>query len=297
MKRGKTREIVSAGCVLGVCLFAGNALALTTVAMDNATNMAQSLVGAGVTISNATYTGAAAASGYFSGGTAAGIGIESGIVMTSGSIANLNGSANTSSGITGDNGWDGYGPLDALNPGYTTHDASVLAFDFTTVGNAAYFTYAFGSDEYNEYVNTSYSDVFGFFLNGTAVSDNQALIPGTATPVSINNVNNGANSVYYVDNESGGLPFEYDGVTVPLQVAMTGLTPGDTYHLTLAIADAGDWSLDSGVFIGAGTLSEIPDPDIPGGGGNAPVPEPATMLLFATGLIGFAGYSRKKMQR
>jgi len=45
MKRGKTREIVSAGCVLGVCLFAGNALALTTVAMDNATNMAQSLVG------------------------------------------------------------------------------------------------------------------------------------------------------------------------------------------------------------------------------------------------------------
>ncbi|PIP43227.1 MAG: PEP-CTERM sorting domain-containing protein, partial [Deltaproteobacteria bacterium CG23_combo_of_CG06-09_8_20_14_all_60_8] len=74
-------------------------------------------------------------------------------------------------------------------------------------------------------------------------------------------------------------------------------TPGDTYHLTLAIADAGDWSLDSGVFIGAGTLSEIPDPDIPGGGGNAPVPEPATMLLFATGLIGFAGYSRKKMQR
>jgi len=283
MKRGKTREIVSAGCVLGVCLFAGNALALTTVAMDNATNMAQSLVGAGVTISNATYTGAAAASGYFSGGTAAGIGIESGIVMTSGSIANLNGSANTSSGITGDNGWDGYGPLDALNPGYTTHDASVLAFDFTTAGNAAYFTYAFGSDEYNEYVNTKYSDVFGFFLNGTTVS--------------INNVNNGANSVYYVDNESGGLPFEYDGVTVPLQVAMTGLTPGDTYHLTLAIADAGDWSSDSGVFIGAGTLSEIPDPDIPGGGGNAPVPEPATMLLFATGLIGFAGYSRKKMQR
>jgi len=283
MKRGKTREIVSAGCVLGVCLFAGNALALTTVAMDNATNMAQSLVGAGVTISNATYTGAAAASGYFSGGTAAGIGIESGIVMTSGSIANLNGSANTSSGITGDNGWDGYGPLDALNPGYTTHDASVLAFDFTTAGNAAYFTYAFGSDEYNEYVNTSFNDVFGFFLNGTTVS--------------INNVNNGANSVYYVDNESGGLPFEYDGVTVPLQVAMTGLTPGDTYHLTLAIADAGDRTLDSGVFIGAGTLSEIPDPDIPGGGGNAPVPEPATMLLFATGLIGFAGYSRKKMQR
>ena len=36
---------------------------------DNADNFAQALAGSGVTISNATYTGAEAASDYFTGGT------------------------------------------------------------------------------------------------------------------------------------------------------------------------------------------------------------------------------------
>ncbi len=33
------------------------------------------------------------------------------------------------------------------------------------------------------------------------------------------------------------------------------------------------------------------------GGGTAPVPEPATMLLFGTGLAGLATIGRKKMKR
>ena len=84
--------------VLLVLICVGPSLAMNITPYDSATNLAQSLVGSGVTISNVTYTGATGASGYFSGGIAAGIGIESGIVLTSGLAGNLNGTTNTSAG-------------------------------------------------------------------------------------------------------------------------------------------------------------------------------------------------------
>ena len=233
-------------------IFASPSLAMNITPFDSATNLAQSLVGSGVTISNVTYTGATGASGYFSGGIAAGIGIESGIVLTSGLAANLNGTTNTSSGITGINGTPGNALLNTLS-GKTTYDATVLTFDFTSVGTSAYFNYVFASDEYNEYVGSAYNDVFGFVFNGT----NVALVPGTSTPVSINNINLATNSAFYNNNEpidgQYGVPtpfaFEYDGFTDMFTAAVTGLTAGATYSISLAIADASDYNLDSGVFL------------------------------------------------
>lgn len=283
------------GLAVGVfsCSMASSALAMTISAFDNAANMAAAIVGTGITISSATYTGAGAASGYFTGGAAAGIGINSGIVLTTGFASNLQGTTNTNDGITGNNGLPGSSPLDALIPGYSTNDATTLAFDFEFTagqGGDAYFNFVFGSDEYNEFVNSSFNDVFGFFLDGTDVSDNVALIPGTTTPISINNVNNGLNSSYYNDNDSNGaFPFEYDGFTDVFTIAMPGLSAGN-HTLMLAIADAGDYILDSGVFIQGSSFGNE-DP------GN-PVPEPASMLLMGTGLAGLMGIgARRKMRK
>ena len=275
--------IVITGLML---FFSTHAFAMTITAYDSAENLAGSLEGLGITISGANYTGASAASGYFSGGIAAGIGIESGIVLTSGWATNLHGTTNTSDGITGSNGLPGDAELNALIPGYQTHDATILEFDFTlATGDTAYFNFAFGSEEYNEWVGSSYNDVFGFFVN----SVNYALIPGTTTPVSINNVNNGSNSTYYNNNDPSdtGTPyaFEYDGFTDVFGVSIPNLIAGDTYNIALKIADAGDYILDSGVFIEGGTFS---DQEID------PVPEPATMLLLGSGLVGLAGFRKKK---
>jgi hypothetical protein len=54
-----------------------------------------------------------------------------------------------------------------------------------------------------------------------------------------------------------------------------------------------------GLCLGETTLvladsSVILDPEVPGDSNGVPVPEPATMLLLGSGLIGLAGYGRKK---
>jgi len=144
-------------------------------------------------------------------------------------------------------------------------DAAVLEFDFTPVSDTVKFRYVFGSDEYAEWVNSSFNDVFGFFVSGmnpsggNYVNQNIALIPGTTTPVSINNVNNGTsntgpctNCAYYTNN-TGGFFIEYDGLTVVL-TAWLKVLPCFPYHIKIAIADAGDESLDSGVFLEANSF-------------------------------------------
>ena len=261
----------------GLLMMVGNAFALNITAFDSADNLAQALVGSGVTISNVSYTGAEGASGYFTGGTAAGLGFDSGIVLTSGAAANLSGTTNTSDGISEYNGLAGNAFLTSL-ASQDTHDATVLSFDFVSAGDAVYFNYAFGSDEYNEYVD-KYNDVFAFIFDDT----NIAVLPD-GTPVSINNINNGDHPTYYNDNDSNGaFAFEYDGFTKKLMASVTGLTAGDTYSISLAIADAGDWILDSGVFLQAGSFSDTPT-----------VPEPATFFLLGSGLAGLAFYRRKR---
>ena len=235
------------------------------------TALAQSLVGPGVAISNVKYRGALRAAGTFTSSSNV-LGFTNGIVLSSGSARNVAGT-NCEDGMSVDNGQPGDPDLNTIvGEDNTTNDAAVLEFDFVPTSSTISFQYVFGSEEYPDFVG-AFNDVFGFFLTapgGTPV--NLALIPGTDLPVSINDVNDGNSTVtppiaptnpqFYVNNQvqfsaTGPLPpvdTELNGLTTVLGAQAT-VTPGLTYHIKLAVADANDFALDSNVFVQAGSLS------------------------------------------
>ncbi|MDX1909279.1 MAG: PKD domain-containing protein [Bacteroidia bacterium] len=229
----------------------------------------QTLFGNGVQISNLTVQCDTLLSLAQFDATNTNLGLGQGVLLSSGEAADATG-PNSSSGTTGAQGRPGYNPLSAL-AGQPTFDACVIQFDIVALCDSIGIRYVFASEEYNEYVN-SINDVFAFFISGpgiaaTAPGMNIALVPGTPLPVSINNVNNGnspggvpptgpcTNCVYFQDNTNGAT-VQYDAFTVPL-VARAAVQACQTYHVTLAIADAADGILDSGVFLEAGGIGCI----------------------------------------
>jgi len=237
--------------------------------------MAQALVGPGLTVANASMTCDTTKFGEFTVSPSSAIGFTSGIVLTTGR-AKTDG---TNYGIDGpadnfvsasSNNCTTQGDLDLSNlSGVTTNDACVLEFDFTPKGDTIQFRYVMGSDEYPEFACSSFNDVFAFFISGPGIvgNPNLALIPGTTIPVSINSINDNPNpgpsctsmgagspfTQYYRDNSTSQV-IAYDGLTTVL-TAKTAVIPCSTYHLKMAIADGSDCSYDSGVFLEAGSLT------------------------------------------
>lgn len=239
-----------------------------------AQQLVNNLVGGGVTVSNVTYNGQNVQSGTFDA-TATVLGIDQGVILASGDINNAIG-PNDQGGAGSNEGGGGDPDLEQMLGGTTTYDAAVLEFDFVPTGDSVSFEYIFGSDEYLEFVNSGFNDAFGFFLSGPGIngpysnnSENIALIPGTNTPVSIDNVNDATNAAYYVDNGDGTTsPYDsdpqyiqYDGYTVALQ-ATAQVQCGETYHIKIAIADAGDGIYDSGVFLEEGSFNSAKTIDV-----------------------------------
>jgi hypothetical protein len=222
-------------------------------------SIVQALVGPGVTITNIQFSGDPVAAGTFNGGTGV-IGFAQGVVLSSGNVASVAGPGNLSGSTSTDNLRPGDVDLDALVSG-ATQDATVLEFDFECPTTSVFsFQYVFTSEEYDEWVNSQYNDVFAFFLNG----QNIALIPGTNTPVAINNVNcgnpynpaGGQNCALYTTNDCdsqgigypcSGIATEMDGLTTVFSA--TGMLHAGPNHIKLAIADRGDGVYDSNVFI------------------------------------------------
>jgi gliding motility-associated-like protein len=265
-----------------ICLYEQINAQLQITAESNAQALVQKLLGQGVTVSNVSLRGHPDMTGIFNnfGGTS--ISLDSGIVLT-------NGQAKTNV-LTNKFGMDG----DAITPAYTsfsasgafadtqhfplnifsgdldlarligvqdddTHDACVLEFDFVPLGDSIRFKYVFSSEEYPEFACDIFNDAFAFFISGPGISglQNIALVPGTNAPVTIDNVNDvlncGPYPQFYVSNKTNTL-FTHNGHT-KVFTATSQVQPCERYHLKLVIADVGDGSYDSGVFLEAGSLS------------------------------------------
>jgi hypothetical protein len=255
-------------------LAAGTASAMTIVPTNDGNALVNNILGPGINIipGSISYTGAPAASGIFTDGLSVGLGIDRGIILTTGSAVNAIGPNDTTAKETV-NGLAGDADLNGLTPGLVTNDATSLTFDFESEGGDLFFNYVFASEEYNEFVGSQFNDVFGFFLDG----QNIALLPDGTTPVAINTVNSSTNAGFFVNNSPPIFNIQYDGLTTVLTAKFLGLSAGQ-HTLKLAIGDATDFKLDSAVFIQAGTLSSSIPTDIP---------EPALGLGFL--LVGIGG--------
>lgn len=150
-------------------------------------------------------------------------------------------------------------------------DVAVLEFDFVPTSDSMEFRYAFGSQEYFAWENSSYNDVFGFFLSGPGIAGpwangaiNLAYVPNTTPPLPItissicNNPPDVMNPQYFVSNQTGlNIIADADGFTTVL-TAQALVQCGETYHIKLAIADGSDQSLNSYVWLEAGSFYSPP---------------------------------------
>jgi gliding motility-associated-like protein len=268
-----------AGIALAVvCSSFWGAQAQITVSQNQtAAALATALTGSGVIVLAPVLTCDTGANGRFTTTGFDPVGVSAGIVLTSGSANAIAAPAST---------FESVGHTPSLSDadlatlaGGTTNDACVLEFDFKAAGDTVRFNYVFASEEYPEFACSGFNDVFGFLISGGVTAPgtsyptpyNIARVPGTNIPVCINSVNSAPTgtsygiagctslgpgspfNMYYVDNSASTM-LVYDGKTTVL-TAVAGVSPCDTYHLKLGIADVGDNAYNSGVFIQGGSLT------------------------------------------
>jgi len=254
-----------------------------------ATQLASQIQGVGITITNPRIIhGDGKQVGTYTNGSSANLEIDEGIILTGSTVAEsftTNSSWHTS--LRPSNNYTDT-DLTAIDTS-AVFNPVIFEFDVTLDDNTRLLLidYQFASDEYNEYVGSRFNDAFGFFISGgdlnqtyniARVVDNQTYVTinniNNYDTVTVNNVNNGSvgvyddatpevltNTQYFIDNCNTGnngpnctqstspILVEYDGLTHKLHATLDNLTPGETYHFKMAIADTSDAQWDTGVFV------------------------------------------------
>lgn len=234
-------------------------------------------LGQGLTVTSVNYFGDPLSVGYFDDAQSY-IGIQRGVVMSSGKVSSENGGVgldNQGSAFASYNSQTVAGDADlaAILNGIPEQDVCKYIISFIPTSDTVEFNFVFASEEYPEFACQDFNDVFGFFISGPGINgpfqnnaENIALIPNTNIPVSINTVHpaNGvgcppSNEEFYIDNNNSDVNPVYDGYT-QVFTARAVVTPCEEYTIKLAIADGLDEIYDSSVFLeaksfGTGTIN------------------------------------------
>ncbi|MEW6305980.1 MAG: tandem-95 repeat protein [Verrucomicrobiota bacterium] len=218
--------------------------------------------GAVLTVRSVSLSGHSTNSGEISSGTYALIGTNSthtygltlpGVALSSGNVLDYQTGTNQINGFT-----TFFGPqatpaqetlLDPITGGSFTHfDVTQMDvnFDVSPTANQVAFRVVFGSEEWPDFVNSSFIDGFGIYLNGTNIAFTSGL------PININH-----------PDMTPIAGTELNAVIAPAGVAVmqfnAPIVPGSTNNqLTFIICDTADRALDTTIFISSLQAIEPP---------------------------------------
>lgn len=148
--------------------------------------------------------------------------------------------------------------------GNTDYDTSILKVDLNVQpsANCLTFNFKFFSEEYPEWVNTTFNDAFIAELDSSTWTTSGSTITAPNNfafdPVgNVISINAAGNTSMTAGNAAGTT---YDGAT-PLLSASTAVTPG-LHSLYLSIFDQGDQIFDSAVFLDNLRVGFVPNPAV-----------------------------------
>lgn len=217
--------------------FASTASCLSVTPSNDAHALAKALLGEGLTLVSATFSGAAASSGLYTKGP---LGIRDSIVLTTGDAVDVIPGPSTNGDISKANGGSGNSMCEALNGGVVSFDAAVLSMDVILQPGFTGFSseFIFSTEEYPEWVGSDFNDVFGIYIDGKQIAHDT-----DGKSVNVNGPSFTPSSVLTPPASGSSM----DGSTPILWSGHTA-APG-SHKIDIFICDTGDRLMDSALFV------------------------------------------------